>query len=108
MSTLTAAIDLSDGLAHVGLQQYTELFRQHEIGRPLMELCEETREIWDELFASDLAAVAPCVRCYSPCLPHAGQTHRQLGFAPQGRSAADGDRDADSAAALRGAGCHRG
>ena len=62
MSTLTAAIDLSDGLAHVGLQQYTELFRQHEIGRPLMELCEETREIWDELFASDLAAVAPCAR----------------------------------------------
>ena len=65
MSTLTAAIDLSDGLAHVGLQQYTELFRQHEIGRPLMELCEETREIWDELFASDLAAVAPCAQSHS-------------------------------------------
>ncbi len=35
---------------HVGLGRYCELFRRLEIGRPLCELCNEQREIWEELW----------------------------------------------------------
>eukprot|EP01043_Picozoa_sp_COSAG02_P051079 COSAG02_NODE_5332_length_4430_cov_2.540753_2_plen_71_part_00 len=42
---------------HVGLEEYSELFAQHELGRPMLELLNEDRAIWPELFASDLSAV---------------------------------------------------
>ena len=86
MTSLTAQIDITDGLAvrsslslsavtlarslrhshaltadrdpqHVGLEQYTELFMRHEVGRPLLELLDENRAIWEELFAADLSEV---------------------------------------------------
>jgi hypothetical protein len=35
---------------HVGLGRYCELFRRLEIGRPLCELCNDNREVWEELW----------------------------------------------------------
>ena len=39
---------------------------RHEVGRPLLELLDENRAIWEELFAADLSEVRvararPCV-----------------------------------------------
>ena len=45
---------------HVGLGEYAELFTQHEIGRPMLELLDEDRSIWPELFAADLSTVRHC------------------------------------------------
>jgi hypothetical protein len=30
---------------------------RHEVGRPLLELLDENRAIWEELFAADLSEV---------------------------------------------------
>ena len=56
-STLSPALDIGEGLQHVGLGQYVELFRRLEIGWPLCELCDANRGVWEELFADELAAV---------------------------------------------------
>eukprot|EP01043_Picozoa_sp_COSAG02_P026522 COSAG02_NODE_1532_length_12086_cov_6.489447_2_plen_396_part_00 len=37
-------------LQHFGFGRYCELFRRLEIGRPMCELCNENREIWEELW----------------------------------------------------------
>ena len=56
-STLSPALDIGEGLQHVGLGKYVELFRRLEIGWPLCELCDANRGVWEELFADELAAV---------------------------------------------------
>lgn len=35
---------------HFGLARYCDLFRRLEIGRPMCELCNEHRELWEELW----------------------------------------------------------
>ena len=50
-SSLTPALDITAGLQKFGLGKYVALFERLEIGKPMMELCEQHAGIWDELFA---------------------------------------------------------
>ena len=50
-SSLTPALDITAGLQKFGLSKYVALFERLEIGKPMMELCEQHAGIWDELFA---------------------------------------------------------
>ena len=73
---------------HVGLGEYSELFAQHELGRPMLELLNEDREIWPELFASDLSAV----RHVAPIVPARGVARNVARVAlPERQAASEAD-----------------
>lgn len=147
MSSLTAEIDVSDGLAvrvlshdhrlcvtvlrqrwrltwlsasgqtdaeggcvprcaqHVGLEEYAPLFVQHEIGRPMLELLNEERSIWPELFASDLSSVRPEHRdrmveatptilefCAARCKEEDDLATKYLGLTPRSKRKMEAER----------------
>jgi hypothetical protein len=51
---LSGALDVSDGLAAKGFGQYAGLFRSHEIGLPLLQICAEETDggVWAEVFGA--------------------------------------------------------